>query len=215
MNTAKTIKLITLILNSVKIAHQAIHFSMDITVIYAQEKPIGTRLQRNVKVVSKEQYSITFKTSVIVKMKAHSKSMMPYVLNVLLQNILTLNSNNAKIAKKENNSTQQLNFVYALPQSLSKAKNLASLASCLNTLTMKIKFVKTVLRIIFIIPISNLVLDAQQINLCLLMIDADPALQISTSIFQLKAANNAVEVEIILARKMLANAHLINHSLPM
>lgn len=215
MNTAQTTKLITLTLNFVKIAHQAIHFSMDTTVMYVQEKPIGTKLQRNVKVVSKEQFLIMFKTSVIVRMKVHSKSMIPYVLNVHLQNTSTSNSNNAKIAKKENNSTQQLNFVYALLQNLSKAKNLASLASCLNTLTMKIRFVKTVLRIIFIILISNLVSDAQQINLCLLMIDANPVLKISTSTFQFKAANNAVEAEIILARKMLANAHLINHSLLM
>lgn len=124
VSIAKTTRLIILILNFVRIAHLAFHFSMDLTVMFVLGKLIGIKLKRNVKIASKEQYSIKYKINAIVRMKAPLKLMIAYALNVLLPNILTSNWNNAKIAKKVNNLTQQLSYVYVLLPNPSKAMNL-------------------------------------------------------------------------------------------
>lgn len=123
VNIAKTNKLIILILSFVRIALLAIHFSMDRTVMFVLGKLIGIKHKRNVKIASKEQYSIKYKINAIVRMKVLLKLMIAYALNAPLQNISTSNWNNAKIAKKVNNLTQQLNYVYALLQNLSKVMN--------------------------------------------------------------------------------------------
>jgi hypothetical protein len=60
-----------------------------------------------------------------VRMKVRLKLMMTYALSARLLNILTSNWNNVRIAKKVNNLTRQLNYVYVLLQNLSKAMNLA------------------------------------------------------------------------------------------
>jgi hypothetical protein len=91
VNIAKITRPIISILNFVKIAHLPIHFSMDLTVISVQEKHIGIQLKRNVKIVSKEQYSIKYKTNVNVRMKVRLKLMMTYALSARLLNILTSN----------------------------------------------------------------------------------------------------------------------------
>lgn len=91
MSIAKTTRLIILILNFVRIAHLAFHFSMDLTVMFVLGKLIGIKLKRNVKIASKEQYSIKYKINAIVRMKAPLKLMIAYALNVLLPNILTSN----------------------------------------------------------------------------------------------------------------------------
>jgi hypothetical protein len=123
VNIAKTTRLIILILNFVRAALLAIHFSMDLTVMFVLGKPIGIQLQKNVKIASKEQYSIKFKINASVRMKVHLKLMIAYALNAPLQNISTSNWKNAKIVKKANNLTQQLNYVYVLLQNLSKVMN--------------------------------------------------------------------------------------------
>ncbi len=90
--------------------------------MFALEKHSGIRLLKNVRAASKELFSIISRTNVIAKMRVLSKSMIPYVLNAHLPNISTLSSNNAKTAKKVNNSTPQSIYASAQVPSPSKLK---------------------------------------------------------------------------------------------